>query len=616
MRFVAAALLLLLAQESKSDSYGDPLPDGATARMGTVRLRHAAASLAFSPDGKTLASGGYDTFIRLWEVATSKPLKRLDGHASPVTALLYSPDGTTLFSGDDKGGLRAWDVATGKQKWTKSGHTAKVACLACSADGKAIASASHDKSARIWAAADGAEIVRLEGHEHTVNGVAFSPDGKLVASASFDKTVRIWDAATGKSQQVCTADQWLECVSFTPDGKSVAAAGFDPSIRFFDVATGAATKSLKKHGAMVRRLVFPGDGSRLIAPCEDNTVEVWDTKEAKLSLKGKAGIAFLRTYAAAVTVDGKRVAFATQGIRVRIWEIDSWEELNGGVKGHTHRVTGAAVSPDGKTVASGSWDNKIILWETATGKEIRMLRGSLGPVQSVAFSSDGKTIASGSGEPNMKFDTTVRLWDPSGGAQLRALKGHEGDVLAVAFSRDGAWLASGDALGVIRVWKTATWKEARSIPGAAKMQVNRLVFGDGATLVASGSDGNVRVLDAESGEEKRSFKGRAPEVTRDGSTVAFVVDATVHVAELATGKEIVALPGGGVAAFSPDGRRIAVTTKEGGIKINGLPSGTEMRAIPATGAGVVALVYAPDGETIVSVNGDTTLLVWRADEKK
>ena len=280
-------------------------------------------SVAFSPDGKTIASASYDKTLRIWDAAKGTCLRTLTGHTSWVRSVAFSPDGKTIASASDDKTLRIWDAAKGTCLRTLTGHTGRVWSVAFSPDGKTIASASDDKTLRIWDAAKGTCLRTLTGHSSGVNSVAFSPDGKTIASASDDKTLRIWDAAKGTCLRTLTGhSSGVNSVAFSPDGKTIASASYDKTLRIWDAAKGTCLRTLTGHTSWVRSVAFSPDGKTIASASDDKTLRIWD------AAKGTC----LRT-----------------------------------LTGHTGRVWSVAFSPDGKTIASASDDRSVKVWDVKTG---------------------------------------------------------------------------------------------------------------------------------------------------------------------------------------------------------------------------------------------------------
>ena len=254
-------------------------------------------SLAFSPDGNTLASAGNpfgrdDKMVRLWDVNTGAQKRTLTGHTAGVSSVAFSPDGNTLASGSWDRTVRLWDANTGAQKRTLTGHTAGVSSVAFSPDGNTLASGGWDRTVRLWDANTGAQKRTLTGHQGLVSSVAFSPDGNTLASGSWDRTVRLWDVNTGTQRRTFIGHTnrgvQVYSVAFSPDGKTLASASGNPRrrddkmVRLWDVNTGAQKRTLTGHQGLVGSLAFSPDGNTLasgsgwIRGRVDATVLLWE----------------------------------------------------------------------------------------------------------------------------------------------------------------------------------------------------------------------------------------------------------------------------------------------------------------------------------------------------
>ncbi|KAA6408308.1 MAG: hypothetical protein FRX48_08050 [Lasallia pustulata] len=368
-------------------------------------------AVAFSPDGKQLASGSGDMTVRIWDAATGATLQTLEGHSDWVSAVAFSPDGKQLASGSSDKTVRIWDAATGATLQTLEGHSDVVNAVAFSPDGKQLASGSVDMTVQIWDTATGATLQTLEDHSVGVQAVAFSPNGKQLVSGSEDMTVRIWDAATGATLQTLEGHSgWVQAVAFSPDGKQLASGSEDKTVRIWDAATGATLQTLEGHSGWVQAVAFSPDGKQLASGSDDKTVRIWD---------------------------------AATGATLQTLE------------GHSDGVQAVAFSPNGKQLASGSDDKTVRIWDAATGATLQTLEGHSGWVQAVAFSPDGKQLASGS------EDKTVRIWDAATGATLQTFEAST-VITRLSYSNDGSIVTNCGRLDAISLHEDAAFSSISS----------------------------------------------------------------------------------------------------------------------------------------------------------
>lgn len=275
-------------------------------------------ALAFTPDGKFLASAGSDRNIILWNVQSGAEQYRYEGHTASVNAVAISPDGHFMASGGSDNTLRIWEVSTGKNLKIYTEHQKPIESVAFGADGATVATASWDRTARLWDTHENWQQ-EFKGHTNTVYGVALSPDGQLLYSAGADAVVRVWDVHTGQQVRMLEGHRnTVRTVAISPDGKNMATASLDRTVRLWHEA-GSAWKVLQGHTDIVRHVAYSPDGRYVVSAGRDGVAIVWDTStgEQVQQLKGHtAGL-----WQAVFSPDGKYIATASQDRTIRLWEV-------------------------------------------------------------------------------------------------------------------------------------------------------------------------------------------------------------------------------------------------------------------------------------------------------
>jgi WD40 repeat protein len=488
--------------------------------------RGGVNAVAVSPDGKWAATAGAtseakeDGNIRIWDLASGKLIGLMPQKTAPVHALAFSPDGKTLVSGGDEL-VRHWDLSVlGKgevalfvrEKAVFNHGRATVLALAFDKDGRTLASAGTDKNVILWDAATPQRKQILKEHTGPVHALVFSSDGKTLVSAGADAQIVLWDADAGKKRQAIKTDyQSIAALALAPDGVTLASGGVESkggvelgTIRFWVLDTAKETDKPIQHGGAVRALAFQPGNSKLtiVSGGSDHVIRAFDAKTG-------AQVHRWLGHLGAVNA----LAFAKNGDTLVSGSIDStakaWnpQQSSGPEVIHAHDdwVQCVALNPKSTLVASGARDGTVKLWDPANARLLKDLPKHQESVTAVAFSNHAEKTFLAVGTRDAKDEGEIKIWeieiDAKGSVtatESRTLKEHKTGITCLAFhpkADQADVLVSGSADPSVKVWNIATGKNTDTYRGH-KAEVRSVAFTkEGRNFASAGKDALVCVYE-------------------------------------------------------------------------------------------------------------------------
>ncbi len=593
--------------------------------LETRRHRGAMYHVAISPDGKTLATGGLDGTIRLWDVETGKFIKCLLGHNSYVYRLAWSPDGNTLASaGAHDGSCGLWDVKTGILRRAIRSPHGVVTYVAWAPNGRQIAFSTGNSGHMLVYDAVRGEFINNDKEREVAIGVGivsldWSPDSQVVAFVSTNTPVSLWQmSAVRQNKFLLTEGDISHGLAFSRDGKEVAVAGAK-GIRIYNFETEILTRTIESPAYSV---AYSPDGKLLASAPLNGIVKLWESATGK-EVKTLTGSA---TSSLSWSDDSKLLATTTITTAV-VWDVES------GTAKTTFDACGLypPIWSPGKPFINGIYTNSPSICDPASGKLLTKLEGHTAPVYAFGWSRDGKMLATGSA------DATVRLWDSASGAPLATYKGHTALVQAVTWMPDGKSLASASYDKTVRVWKApdkkpsagkkadedktseasgaaATSAETKPTSESGKKETVKKSFGkkdakdpnDPLIQEFKGHTGPVTVLAAPSAA-KLLASGSSDKSLRIWSLTSNKPAANIDIAYPVL-----------AAAFSPDGKVLCSSGADEGLNFWNPGTGKLLKSTVKTNthSTITALAWSPNGSLIAVGRSGHSLQLWDVQTDK
>lgn len=629
-------LSLLLALEAVNVTLAEDQPTTAEAEDALYRVLQASQlqltlsghtdrinDIAFSADGKRLATAGADMQVKLWDAGTGQELLTLDeNHTGAVNDVVFSRDGTRLATAGDDGFIFIWDVETGASVRSFRATDDSVLALAFGPDGERLADVGDDLVERVWKINE-SELSNRQffGHSHRINDVVFSPDGQELATAGDDGLVIVYNLVSGAVARSFPAGVdasgepvGINALALGADGQYLLTANSDGTASLWEYGSreGVLVRTLYGHALAAQGVAFSPDGSQLATASADGTARIWerDTGRALYTLSGhKGGIS-----AIAFSPNGQRIVTAGQDGTVRIWHAEPiLEPLI--LADHTKPVRSIAFNPDGAMIATASSDATIWLWEAGSGESLRTFsdhsgEGNATLVNEIVFSHEGTRLAT-AGQ-----DGEARVWNVMTADEMPLLTlPHDGPVNGVAFSPDDGRLATASDDGFARIWDLDSGRLLQGINHGSA--VNSVAFSpDGDLLATGGDDGTVVIWDAVSEEVLYTLEEHelpVSDVAFDptGTLLATASeDKTIKVWDFEREEVLLTLSGhtGSVlgVAFSPDGERLASASDDKTARLWDASTGRALQTLLGHASTVYSVAFSPDGNHLATASFDTT----------
>lgn len=578
-------------------------------------------AIDISPDGTKLVSGSNDESVKLWDLASGRELKTLEGPVGQIHCVAFSPDGKWIAAGDDNTNISIWNVKSGKREKLIEENNDWVTGIAFSPDGKQIASSSDDGTVRVFSFPSCKRKFKLRGHVGNVKSVAFCQDGKL-ASSGADNTIRIWDLAKTQAPRVIPHESlWNGNIIFLPNTKLLAATNAkDWSADLLDTDTGKVVASLTKN-CCLERLGLSRDGS-ILATSKDGVITTWNSGTMKKIRQFPRCAEQVKCIA--FNNDGKILATGGNDGVIRVWNLNNGK-MEKKLSGGTQPTSSMVLSADGKALVTACEDSNVRIWDLESRENMKVFSGHEEWVEAVSLSNDGNLLASGG------WDRTILIWDAISGKEIYKLSNLPYAIHQLAISKDkkhlavAAWSLADKSAPSVYVYNLESKKlESSHCPG---YEAEDLAFSPDGKHLLTGHFGNFACLwEIDTGKKVLELKGFPDSVDEveynpDGTSFACCSQRTVNIYAL-NGSRLHQITdpdsGIGAIAFSRDGKFLATGHSDNSIKIWNPKASAQkpLKVLQGHTYYITSLAFGKDGSWLASSSGDGLIKFWNTKSGK